>query len=333
MKIQNRSAKLWIILGLLGLILFATQLVVGPFGGPLVGMFSDAGVIFLLVGLYLESKGKKKDVSKGFIPILAVVIIGIISIAGGTTAIILTKKAPVAEPEAPGTAFKETFEVKDTKTDVEPIKKTVSKPIPEEEKVITTEDKPEIEEKKIVPEPTSPPKVHPGIAYIDAFLSNPTIESLKAFCVAAKSMEGHTEEKVFNADRTGYEMKKKSLYQEAGASCSLALGEMPGSENFAWTYYSESYLLPLTDSGDSNDLRKKKIEYNNLIAEIPPYKLFAYDKSLAGVGINVNTPREMVEGMLSTSIYSSLTKFKMYIKSSIIVPEKKLIEIRNKIAL
>jgi len=59
MKIQNKSARVWIGLGLLGLIVFAVRSAVGPFGGIIGEMFSDAAIIFLLVGWYLESRSRK----------------------------------------------------------------------------------------------------------------------------------------------------------------------------------------------------------------------------------------------------------------------------------
>jgi hypothetical protein len=59
MKIQNKRAKIWIYLGLIGLILFMARRIVGPFGGVILEMFSDVEIIFLLVGLHIESKGKK----------------------------------------------------------------------------------------------------------------------------------------------------------------------------------------------------------------------------------------------------------------------------------
>lgn len=59
MKIQNKRARVWIGLGLLGLIVFAIRSFVGPFGGIIGEMFSDGAIIFLLVGWYLESKNSK----------------------------------------------------------------------------------------------------------------------------------------------------------------------------------------------------------------------------------------------------------------------------------
>ena len=61
MKIQNKSARIWIGLGLLGIVLFVVRSITGPFGGIIVQMFSDAGIIFLIVGWYIESRSKKKD--------------------------------------------------------------------------------------------------------------------------------------------------------------------------------------------------------------------------------------------------------------------------------
>lgn len=56
---QNKSARVWIGLGLLGLIVFAIRSTVGPFGGVIGEMFSDAAIIFLLVGWYLEWRSRK----------------------------------------------------------------------------------------------------------------------------------------------------------------------------------------------------------------------------------------------------------------------------------
>ena len=64
MKVQNRSARIWIGLGLLGLIVFAVRSVVGPVGGIVGEMFSGTAVIFLLVGWYVESRSKKKQSDK-----------------------------------------------------------------------------------------------------------------------------------------------------------------------------------------------------------------------------------------------------------------------------
>jgi len=104
MKIQNKSAKLWIGLGLLGLIMLGIKSITGPFGGVIVEMFSDAGIIFLLVGIYLESGSKKKSESKGFIPLVVAILIGLTAI-GGTVAIVAikTKNPELAAPKAPVT--------------------------------------------------------------------------------------------------------------------------------------------------------------------------------------------------------------------------------------
>lgn len=61
MKIQSKSARVWIVLGLLGLILFAVREAVPGFGGVLGEMLSDAGIILLLVGWYVESRHQKKQ--------------------------------------------------------------------------------------------------------------------------------------------------------------------------------------------------------------------------------------------------------------------------------
>ena len=100
MKIQNKSAKLWITLGLLGLIMFGIRSAIGSFGGIIIELWSDAGIIFLLIGIYLESKNKKKDSSQGFISPILLVIIGI-AVIGGTMATfaIKSKNPELAAPK------------------------------------------------------------------------------------------------------------------------------------------------------------------------------------------------------------------------------------------
>lgn len=120
---------------------------------------------------------------------------------------------------------------------------------------------------------------NPARKAIDAFLADPTIPNFQKFCADAKNLDGFTTKEVFNADRTAMIKVQKTLYEDTPSCASL------DKDSFIWVIYTDNFLLPLDNSGESDELRKSKIRYNEKIKSLSEYRMFGFN-GLVRTGTN-----------------------------------------------
>ncbi|MCM2339413.1 MAG: hypothetical protein NDI62_03085 [Burkholderiales bacterium] len=285
----------------------------------------------------------KTKYNKGFIPIIAIVILGMLVVAGGTTALISSKKENVNKiaPEDKSVLKNEEVssnkntEVKTEKTNISETEKQVK--IETKTPLVDTEEN--VKTKLVDTTKEQPAEIpqevktgHLGIKLINEFLQIPTLDNLKAFCTKAKNVDGISEKKVMNQDKTAYVIQKNSLYDEVKI-CKTALNEYQGSEWYKWTSYKEDYLIKLVDPSEPDSIRSKKLDYNEKMLLMKEYNLFAYDPSSARFEdvSNYLKPNVVMEKIIEIdqSKRNSITS-RMYL-NSFLIPEKEMVKLKERL--
>jgi len=97
---------------------------------------------------------------------------------------------------------------------------------------------------------------NPAIVAIDKFLQNPTLDNLRSFCDATKTLPGTEQKKVLNETRTDFVMKTLALYEQSQINdlCNHAFGlrklksgkylsEEEFQAYFQWINYNPAHVL------------------------------------------------------------------------------------------
>ncbi len=121
----------------------------------------------------------------------------------------------------------------------------------------------------IMPSPTPTPA---GVILIDSYLENPSIANLKTLCTEAKTTTGVGIKKVLNDDKTSIVEVRQSLYEDLPL-CRFVVG---GEIDYVFVVYDPSFIIPLTDQTDSDEIRTLKIQYNEKIKEMEQYGIFGF---------------------------------------------------------
>ncbi len=118
-------------------------------------------------------------------------------------------------------------------------------------------------------------KYMPSIEAIDAFLANPTEQSLREYCTKAKTLIAPGEKKVLNDSRTDYVVKEKPLYEADKLCFKVMEGQLSLNRRqlISWFTYSDSYLASLDNSSESDAVREFKVSFNSYWKSISIYKL------------------------------------------------------------
>lgn len=159
---------------------------------------------------------------------------------------------------------------------------------------------------------------------INEFLSNPSMDNFRVFCVKAKDIKSSQTKEVLSADRTKMETINKTLF-EAINTCHYLTDPDSG---FLFVSNLEDLLVDFDDI-DTDSVRTKKISYNDQINELDhQYKIYSYNPcgatSIEAYFQYVFAPTEP-KGSLG-SIDPQKNYCYGYLVKSIKIPE---IEIRN----
>lgn len=170
-------------------------------------------------------------------------------------------------------------------------------------------------------------------ALIEDFLKNQTIENFRDFCTTAKGVPGHGGVKqILNEDRTALVSKPITLYDEM-KSCALFLKEDSDNrgQNYLWTASPQNLVLTLNLS-DSDEIRKSKLEYNNKLKSYIPNTLVGYMNYGEG-GMTLTPNQAMLEKEKQIALASGKNKeaafagyqvFLLEMRLSIVVPREDL---------
>lgn len=261
-----------------------------------------------------------KNKQRGFIPLIAIIALGVSVIAGGVVTAIKIhdnkKEEVIINNES--TVHEDTTEPTNKLEKTETINTNIAK-----EKITAESKENKNVEKKIVPSASL------AIKIIDDFLLNQTPDSLKEFCNKAKEVNGTGKMvEVLNNDRTDYIKRIATLYEQ------IKICNSSKYENYTWVQYDKRYLITLKDN-DSDKVRKDKITFNNRIKNLKEGTLIGY----ANYENPVMTPDQVLDNKLDQKIYpgeedvfqSEYEFLLMRLSISLIVPEVELNGIKKDI--
>lgn len=225
-----------------------------------------------------------KNKQRGFIPLIAIIVLGVSVITGGIITavkihdnkkeeVVVNNEPIVQESKTELTLEPEKIEVKDTNL--------------AKKKVITeSQDSKNTEEKTAL-------SISPSVKIIDDFLLNQTPENLKEFCNKAKTFNGTGKLiEVLNSDRTDYIKRPTTLYEQ------IKICNNSKYDNYIWAQYSQKYLMTLSDS-DNDNIRKDKINFNNRIKNLNAGTLVGY---INYENLNM-TPDQILNNKLKQKVY------------------------------
>ena len=230
------------------------------------------------------------------------------------------------------------------------VKKPESKPVIKlkTKASIPVAPSPVVQEKTVqtIQTPISPSKVEvkvekvsaylPSIQAIDAFLANPSEQSLRDYCTRARTLTVPGEKKVLNESRTDYVTKAKTLY-EGNRLCSKVMEEyldiLKRKLLINWFIYDDSYLVDFDNSNESDLVREFKINFNSYWKSLAGYKLIGISY-LADKGNK--TINEYTQDMVRRIIENPEGLPKTYLSRpekhiEYIIPEKILSELKAEI--
>ena len=298
---------------------------------------------------------------RGFIPIIAIILFGVMAIAGGTVAVISTRhpkpiETPVTEsfsPTATTSAYSAPVSVQavlppatttstNKKKLSEPVKQTAA--IPNAVQAVPPDVVSVPAQPVQAPVPVNPLK--DSLAAIDAFLANPKVASLKDFCTKAKQLPGRGTQTGLDSSRTSIISTPNTLYQDI-RWCGVVLDEDSisityGHGHYTWMSYNSSLLISLNNSDDSDDIRRYKIRLNATLQTLGQYGIIGYGDSMSGADDGNGhiiipdagqdkLPQEVVDAIVLNyyrSSYEVLNRLNQF-ASSVISPVKELTGLRQ----
>lgn len=163
----------------------------------------------------------------------------------------------------------------------------------------------------------------PRLLLIDSFLADQTPDSFKDFCTKAKEYEGRGTVQEFNESRTGYVERKETL-AESIRSCMLILGDTEDSKDYRWATYNSKYLLLMNDDSESDEIRRKKIDYNRRLEKVEPNKVFGYNTAFS------RTESLDLQDWIDDFIDGSSGE-PILLRTLIVIPEEEISHIRDRI--
>lgn len=182
--------------------------------------------------------------------------------------------------------------------------------------------------------PTQANPYKASLAAIDAFLTNPTLPSLRDFCMKAKELPGRGTYESLDPTRTSVIQYTNTLYMDL-PWCVFVLSEGgydPKLGHYTWVMYDSSLLISLDSPNDSDAIRTNKIKLNEALQTLGQYGLIGYESSISG-GADAGKdqrPQEVIDAIgprlsRATSVYL-LPGF----TSSVISPVKELTYMRQR---
>lgn len=213
---------------------------------------------------------KIKQIQKGFIQIPIIIAVGIGLLAFGTVGYFGVKqyqKNNIKSEKSPEIIVEDNKTIDNLIANTKGNKPTKGEPA----QLIST-----LEEnaKPITEKITEPQKQLTGAGQvIKEFLDDPSLDNFRVFCNKAKNVKSSQTEETLSEDRTKMELVNKTLF-EIVSSCRYL--NDPNSGVF-FVSNPESLLVNL-DSTDTDNIRTKKINYNNQIKELDhQYKIYSYN--------------------------------------------------------
>lgn len=237
--------------------------------------------------------------NRGFVPLPAIFLLGFIAIATGAITVIVARHNRESK-ETSGIEASTTPTIASTAAYSGPVSAQVESSTPSETNTKKTNQKAPVEqikqpttkEKATATSPDVPPvtseetSVSPykdSLKAIDTFLTNPTLQSLHEFCTSAKQLAGRGSTTSLNPDRTNLVQYQNTLYSDF-FWCKYVTDEEPYDPKFGhYTFmvYDPGFLLPLTDSNDSDRVRKLQINYNHAVETAGQYGIIGYESDFS----------------------------------------------------